>query len=107
MHLSPGGPSGAEQRGAPRYRVYATLRVIWPDVLRGCNARLLDISDSGAAVEAAEPLAFGTLVYIELRRFGLSGAAHVRRCGVLPSGYFAALEFAAPLQVNAAPGARA
>jgi hypothetical protein len=90
-------PTGRDRRAAKRYPVYATLRVYRPDSIQAVSARITNISDTGAAVESGVPLAFGSLVHLELRRFRLYGSAHVVRCRTKLAGYMAALQFQGPL----------
>jgi len=101
MALSGSGPYEVERRAAGRFHVHANLRIIRLHDMTACQARLVNISDCGVALAPDEPLTYGSRVYVEIRRFHLSGAAQVRRTITKSSGYFAALEFDGPLRLDA------
>lgn len=86
-------PSGRDRRTARRFPVYATLRVYRPDSITAVKARIMNISDTGAAVKSGVPLEYGSLVHLEIRRFRLYGTAYVVRCATKLASYVAGLEF--------------
>ena len=80
-------------RSRARYPVHANVRVLCADSMTGVAARMVNVSDSGAAVESPVPLKLGEVVYLEVRQFHLYGTAHVNRCSAKFRGYVAGLEF--------------
>jgi len=57
----------------------------------------VDATRDGAGVQAMEPLAIGTLVFLKISTLGLMGFAHVRHCSKRGSGYLLGLKFREPL----------
>jgi PilZ domain len=94
---------GLERRGAERFPICATVRVLLPDSMTACRAQMLDISDSGTALELDEPLPYGARIFIDVRHFRLWGEGHVRRCAVKGGRYLAGVVLEAPLVHNPAP----
>jgi|HubBroStandDraft_1064217.scaffolds.fasta_scaffold86159_2 hypothetical protein len=86
-------PADRNRRKAERYPVHANVRVLCADSMIGVAARIVNISDSGAALELRVPLKLGEVVYLEVRQFHLYGTAHVNRCTSKFRGYVAGLEF--------------
>jgi hypothetical protein len=86
-------PADRNRRGAERFPIHANVRVLCADSMIGVAARIVNISDSGAAVESRVPLKLGEIVYLELRQFHLYGTAHVNRCSSKFGKYVAGLEF--------------
>ena len=93
-------PAGRDRRTAERFPVYANLRVYRPESITAVSARILNISDTGAAVKSGVLLEYGSLVHLEIRRFRLFGTARVVRCATKLAGYTAGLEFNGPLVGN-------
>jgi hypothetical protein len=91
-------PTDRNRRDAERYPVHANVRVLSGDTMTGVDARMVNISDSGAAVASRVPLKLGEVVYIEVRQFHLYGTAHVNRCSRKLRGYIVGLEFRGALQ---------
>ncbi len=91
-------PPDRNRRGAERYRVHANVRVLCADTMIGLDARIINISDSGAAVELRVPLKLGEKVYLEVRQFHLYGTAHVNRCSSKSRRFVAGLEFRGRLE---------
>jgi len=54
-------PADRNRRGAERYPVHANVRVLCADSMTGVAARMVNVSDSGAAVESPVPLKLGEL----------------------------------------------
>jgi len=86
-------PADRNRRNAERYPIHANVRVLRAESMTGIAARMVNISDSGAAVESPVPLKLGEVVYLEVRQFHLYGTAHVNRCSAKFRGYVAGLEF--------------
>lgn len=91
-------PAERNRRVAERYPVHANVRVLPADSMTGVDARMVNISDNGAAIESRVPLKLGEFVYLEVRQFHLYGTAHVSRCSARHSKYVAGLEFQGALQ---------
>ena len=92
-------PADRNRRRAERYPVHANVRLLCADSMTGVAARIVNISNSGAAVESRVPLKPGEVVYLEVRQFHLYGTAHVSRCAAKFHGYVAAVEFQGSLVV--------
>jgi len=86
------------RRRAERYQVHANVRVLCADSMTGINGRIVNISDTGAAVESRAPLRLGERVYLEVRQFHLYGTAHVSRCSSKSGRYVHGLEFLGSLR---------
>ncbi|HUJ21153.1 MAG TPA: PilZ domain-containing protein [Bryobacteraceae bacterium] len=73
----------AEQRRCERLPVNYRFLIYFPDAKgaeRCIPARSLNMSKSGALVEADEPIAVGTTVYVRVNNLGLMGTGSVRHC---------------------------
>ena len=86
-------PADCNRRKAERYRIYANVQVLCAESMTGVAARIVNVSDSGAAVESDVPLKLGETVYLEVRQYHLYGTAHVNRCATKFRKYVAGLEF--------------
>lgn len=60
-------------------------------------ARGINMSRSGALVEAEEPVAIGSVVSIKVNKLGLMGSASVRHCTVKGGRFRIGLHFPSPL----------
>jgi hypothetical protein len=60
-------------------------------------ARGINMSRSGALVEAAEPVGIGSVVSVRVNKLGLMGTASVRHCTVKGAKFRIGLHFPAPL----------
>jgi len=64
---------------------------------RSMPARGINMSKAGALIEAPQPLAVGSVVYIKAPELSLMGEATVRHCTVKGSKYLIGLHFPNPL----------
>jgi len=60
-------------------------------------ARGINMSRSGALVEAEEPVGIGSVVAIKVNKLGLTGSASVRHCTIKGGRFRIGLHFPSPL----------
>jgi hypothetical protein len=71
-----------------RRRLKADFRALLTGECGCLEVRGLDASRHGIGVLAPEAVRPGALVFVRLKKLGLAGFAHVRRCDTLPEGRF-------------------
>jgi len=64
---------------------------------RSMAARGINMSKAGALIEAPQPLAVGTVIYIKAPELSLMGEATVRHCTIKGSKFLIGLHFPNPL----------
>jgi hypothetical protein len=86
-----------EKRRHRRYLVSSTtLRASWLSVKgdrKMANAKVLNVSESGMALELPEPPMMNTLVRIQSERYKFVGAGACRHFYRSPNGYVVGIEF--------------
>jgi hypothetical protein len=86
---------GKELRKHPRRAIDCELAISWQDGqgdVRSVRARGLDLSDSGARIESAEPIELGSCVYVRAEEYGIAGSAHIRHVTRRGAKYIIGLE---------------
>jgi len=89
----------AEHRSAKRLPVDYRFSIFSGDAdgQRYIPARGINMSRSGALVEAEEPVAIGSVVSVKVNKLGLMGSASVRHCTVKGGRFRIGLHFPSPL----------
>jgi PilZ domain len=89
----------SEHRSAKRLPVDYRFSIFSGDETgqRYIPARGINMSRSGALVEADEPVVIGSLVSVKVNRLGLTGSASVRHCTVKGAKFRIGLFFPNPL----------
>ena len=85
-----------EMRRHARQALHCELSISWKDSagkVRTLQAHGVDVSESGARIEATEPVEPHTRVYLRAAQYGLTGSAFVRHCSLKGSKYVLGLEF--------------
>ncbi len=84
-----------EARKHPRRQVDCGLSISWRDedgITRFMRARGVDWSESGARIEAEEPIDVQTLVHLRADEYGLAGSGAVKHCNRRGVKYVIGLE---------------
>jgi len=90
-------PPVQNQRSQPRLPVKYRFSLYGNQPERSMAARGINMSKSGALVEAPQPLAVGSVIYIKAPELGLMGEATVRHCTIKGSKFLIGLHFPNPL----------
>jgi hypothetical protein len=92
-------PTRLEHRSAKRLPVDYRFSIFSGDeaAQRYIPARGINMSRSGALVEADEPVLIGSMVAVKVNRLGLTGSASVRHCTVKGAKFRIGLYFPNPL----------
>jgi len=75
-----------DRRGRARLRAH--FHVVLSGMCGYIEARGLNVTREGAALDSPDPAEVGSLVYVQLPHLGLEGFAHVRRCDPRSDGRF-------------------
>ncbi len=91
--------SRSEHRSAKRLPVDYRFSIYSNDPAgqRYIPARGVNMSRSGALVEAEEPVSIGSIVAVKINKLGLMGSASVRHCTIKSGRFRIGLHFPNPL----------
>jgi hypothetical protein len=96
--------TSTQKRFCDRFASVDRMQISWDEGggrTKRRGARVVNINSYGALVRCGAYIPPGSLVYIQSRRLGIMGGAHIRHCEPLLVKYAIGLQFTQPLGLPA------